>query len=212
MIVVFDLDDTLYKEVDFLQSAYREIARRVQIPAAYDLMWKTWQAHGDAFETLLNVYPLPFKKTELLDIYRYHTPDIVLSEGVMALLDALQEKQIEVGILTDGRTRTQMNKIKTLGLLDYVKPKHIVISESFGSEKPAQRNFKHFMDSQQDCIYVADNPKKDFLAPNQLGWKTICLLNDGRNIHPQNFELPNEYLPQQCIKDFSNVASILSLL
>lgn len=34
-IVVFDLDDTLYKEVDFLKSAYMEISNR--LISHYDL-------------------------------------------------------------------------------------------------------------------------------------------------------------------------------
>ena len=38
-----------------------------------------------------------------------------------------------------------------------------------------------------DFYYVGDNPKKDFIAPNVLGWETICLLDSGCNIRPQEF-------------------------
>ncbi len=27
-----------------------------------------------------------------------------------------------------------------------------------------------------ECVYVADNPAKDFVAPNQLGWLTIRIV------------------------------------
>lgn len=37
-----------------------------------------------------------------------------------------------------------------------------------------------------DFTYVGDNVKKDFIAPNVLGWTTICLKDDGRNIHKQD--------------------------
>lgn len=211
MTVVFDLDDTLYKEVDYLKSAYQEIAKQIGMPEAYDLLWKTWMAHGDAFGELLSRYDISLTKNELLEIYRYHKPKIELSEGARGFLECICEAGMYVGIITDGRTRTQMNKMEALDILKYIDPKDIIISETFGSEKPSPKNYMHFMKSGQECIYIADNPQKDFLAPNLLGWKTVCLLDDGRNIHPQNFDLPNEYLPQQCIKDFSNVVSILSL-
>lgn len=211
MKVVFDLDDTLYKEVDFLKSAYREIARQIKIPEAYQLMWNTWQNKGDAFETLFSKYDIELKKSDLLDIYRYHKPEIELSAGVREFLELLCEAGYYVGILTDGRTITQTNKLEALDILKYIWPEDIVISEAFGSEKPNLKNYRHFMKNGQECIYIADNPQKDFIAPNLLGWKTVCLLDDGRNIHQQNFDLPKEYLPQQCIKDFLNVVSILSL-
>ena len=50
-------------------------------------------------------------------------------------------------------------------------------------------------------MYVGDNTEKDFFAPNQLGWKTVCILNDGRNIHQQDFELKKEFLPKYKIND-----------
>lgn len=57
---------------------------------------------------------------------------------------------------------------------------------------------RYFMKKFPDCsdfTYVGDIPQKDFLAPNSLGWNTICLL-DGQNIHKQDFSLPKEYLPK----------------
>ena len=35
---------------------------------------------------------------------------------------------------------------------------------------------------------MGDNLKKDFLTPNRLGWQTVCLRDDGRNIHKQDGE------------------------
>jgi len=49
-VVVFDLDDTLYKEIDFLKSAYSYIARLTSNEKAleediYQLMWNTYRKH-----------------------------------------------------------------------------------------------------------------------------------------------------------------------
>ena len=32
----------------------------------------------------------------------------------------------------------------------------------------------------QDCVYIADNEKKDFIAPNKLGFSTIQLIRPAR--------------------------------
>jgi putative hydrolase of the HAD superfamily len=32
---------------------------------------------------------------------------------------------------------------------------------------------KRFDVAHQECAYVADNPSKDFVAPNALGWLTV---------------------------------------
>ena len=37
-------------------------------------------------------------------------------------------------------------------------------------------------------VYVGDNPVKDFVAPNELGWMTVGLKAGVRNIHTQVFE------------------------
>ena len=39
-------------------------------------------------------------------------------------------------------------------------------------------------------VYIADNPKKDFIAPKQLGWNSIGILNENTRIHP----LTNNYI------------------
>jgi len=31
--------------------------------------------------------------------------------------------------------------------------------------------------------FIGDNTSKDFIVPEKLGWRTICLANCGDNIH-----------------------------
>ena len=86
--------------------------------------------------------------------------------------------------------------MKALGL-DHLA-KNIIISEETGFEKPHLNNFKILerIYPHKKLIYIADNTSKDFLAPNSLNWETICLLNNGENIHQQNFSLDIDYLPK----------------
>lgn len=146
----------------------------------------------------------------LLNMYRFDVHELTLEEEVAKVLSALKAERVALGIVSDGRQITQMNKIKALGLDRYFDEDMIVISESFGSEKPCEDNYRYFMKKFPECAdftYVGDNPAKDFLAPNTLGWKTVCLLDDGRNIHKQNFSLPEEYLPKIKIHNISKLVA-----
>lgn len=88
---------------------------------------------------------------------------------------------------------------------------NIIVAEEFGSEKPAERNYLYFSKKYPDTryVYVGDNPEKDFLAPNRLGWETICLLDNGENIHRQDFSLSVEYLPHYKVRTFDEILEIL---
>ena len=50
------------------------------------------------------------------------------------------------------------------------------------------------------------------MTPNKLGWKTVCLLDKGFNIHAQNFEIQEEYLPKFKITEIKELKSIIEEL
>ena len=216
-VICFDLDDTFYKEIDYLKSAYREIAEyaagqctgcsdSVNILAikAYDRMLDAYREGQNAFEELNKFLGLELPVSDYLYIYRNHKPKIVLSEDVVQTLDALKAEDVHIGFITDGRSVQQRNKIEALGLGRWIDEKDMVISEEFGSEKPALANYEFFMKRYPEChdfTYVGDNLKKDFIAPNALGWQTVCLKDDGRNIHRQRVdEIKEGMMPKRWIK------------
>lgn len=200
-VICFDLDDTLYKEIDYLKSAYKEIAMTVGHPKEAAVRMLDWYyAKENAFEKLIETYGLSITITDCLKIYRNHFPEISLDAGAKEFLVELKDNGAKLGLISDGRSITQRNKIKALGLEGLFDIE--IISEEFGSEKPSLKNYQAVMDKfpeRQRFIYVGDNPAKDFIAPNQLGWNSICLLDDGKNIHKQNFDLPQGYLPKERI-------------
>ena len=207
-VICFDLDDTLCKEIDCLKSAFREIAEysaehchgcsvpvAVLAHKAYDVMIAAYQEGQNAFDVLNSFLGLDWPIADYLYIYRNHKPKIALCEDVDRTLDALKAEGVRIGLITDGRSVQQRNKIKALGLGRWIENADIVVSEEFGSEKPALANYEYFMKRYPEChdfTYVGDNPRKDFIAPNSLGWMTICLKDDGRNIHRQEFSTVKE--------------------
>lgn len=186
-VIVFDLDDTLYNELDFLKSAYQSIALFLEPSdwkSLYSKMFSLYRCKVNVFEFLADAYRIEIKI--LLDMYRNHHPNIHLFEGVIELFDSIKSRDGKIGIITDGRSKTQRAKLKSLGITQYLDC--IIISEEIGSEKPSIANFKAIENSVggKNFYYIADNIKKDFIAPNALGWKSIALIDNGKNIHFQS--------------------------
>lgn len=222
-VVVFDLDDTLYKEIDFLKSGYRKVAELVakqygyDARAIYDQLLKWYYNGENAFACMNEEYGFGNPINEYLDIYRYHHPTITLSEETRVTLSKLKEVDVVLGIVTDGREITQKQKVEALGLEEWISMEMVIINEDKKYFKPNHWSYDRMMlkcyekysDNDFDFYYIGDNTEKDFIAPNNLGWTSICLLDDGKNIHKQNVDLQNEYLPKYWIKNIGDVLDII---
>lgn len=209
-VVCFDLDDTLYKEIDYLTSAYGEIAASVGHPELLPQMVKWYKEGEDVFQKTNLFLGIDTPVADYLDIYRNHFPAVSLSDGVEDTLDELKHRGITLGIITDGRSVGQRNKIKALNLNRWFDDENIIVSEEFGSEKTDVKNFKYFEQKypEHSFVYVGDNPKKDFIVPNHLGWQSVMLKDDGRNIHKQE-AVPMDNLPQITI---TNIEELLDFI
>ncbi|MBX2997202.1 MAG: HAD family hydrolase [Caldilineaceae bacterium] len=209
LVVVFDLDDTLYKEIDYVQSGITAVAAMLKSLYHEDLTSVLINARisgvTDIWQLACEKLHLPKEtKESLLWFYRLHAPDITLDEKVLATLNYLQDTGATLAILSDGRSVTQRLKLTALGL------SHIpaFISEEYSSVKPDPQRFiaisKHWPGRRY--VYVGDNPDKDFYAPNALkNWVTIGLRSDGRNIHQQNDIGFHESLPHIWIDDIAEL-------
>lgn len=113
-IVVFDLDDTLYKEIDFLKSAYMEIASWIEESygkiGVYEYMLSCYKQKLNVFSCVNNEYELDIPLEIYLKKYREHFPMIFLSDNVKNTLKKMYDANIVLGIITDGRRVTQSNK------------------------------------------------------------------------------------------------------
>lgn len=215
--VIFDLDDLLYKEFDFLRSGYWTIAKLVSgnnYKEIFRLMMSQYFSNQPVLDWLCNDYfkgHCSYSIESLLEVYRTHMPEISLDSGTTRLLDALKANGNSMGLITDGRSITQRNKIKALGLEKWIGD--FIISEEFGYEKPSKRPYRHFMEKFKTdrFIYLADNYNKDFRAPNELEWRTIALVDNGLNIHIIKDNLDMGYLPMETINSLKDLKVINKL-
>lgn len=213
--IIFDLDDTLYKEIDFVKSAYRFIGEQLsdytKADVVYDSLITSFYNGRNAFEDLNHFLSISIPIPQYLNWYRGNFPNIQLSDETEFVLKHLHSHGWIIGIISDGRSLTQRNKINALGLNRFVDNENVIISEDFGSEKPSELNYRYFMNKYPNCndfVYVGDNVRKDFITPNRLGWRTIGLKDNGENIH-KYVETSPEYKPQKWISNMFDL--IMSL-
>lgn len=206
--VAFDLDDTLYNEIDYLKSAYKHIAGVLDPSNQIYLAGKMFSEYRkgiNVFGQLSSNYNISLEA--LLEIYRNHEPSIAPFYGVIPLFEEIKKNKGKIAIITDGRSITQRNKIVALGLESYID--YIVISEEIQSEKPDERNFKLIENllPAQNYVYVADNLAKDFIAPNKMGWNSIGVMDNGKNIHNcfQEYYNNKEHCPKHLIDEFAQI-------
>ena len=191
--VVFDLDDTLYDEKQYIKSGFKVIAEYLGIADAQEQMWKYFEAGKPAIDKYLQTIGQTNKKAKCLELYREHTPDLSLNNGIKELLDELKRRGIKIGIITDGRTNGQKKKISSLSL-DQIMDDIIVTDELGGEQfrKPCDIAFRiiqrRWAIPFEQIAYIGDNVAKDFQAPKQLGMQWFLLDNPNSLYYTSNAE------------------------
>lgn len=193
--VVFDMDDTLYDEIDYCRSGFEAVARFLaetddSLPAepVFNALWKHFTAgnHTTTFNSALDELSItycPAFITNLVKVYREHSPNITLPPESEDILRHFKDKYT-LALLTDGFLPAQQLKVQALGIEKYFKS--IIYTEKLGRQfwKPSPVGFemllKNLNINAEQAVYIADNTKKDFIAPNKLGFLTIQLIRPGR--------------------------------
>jgi putative hydrolase of the HAD superfamily len=178
-VVIFDLDDTLYSEKQYVRSGYKKIAQYLGKRELETVMWSVFEQGGKAIDEALESVNLLDRKAEALQIYREQQPDIELYPGVKELLQRIREKK-KIGIITDGRPEGQRAKLEALK----IQVDKVIITDELGGvefRKPNEKAFRimqeYFEVPFRQMVYIGDNSKKDFVAPEKLGMKSIYFKN-----------------------------------
>jgi putative hydrolase of the HAD superfamily len=185
--IVFDLDDTLYPQIEFKRSGFNAVSD--WLARKFDL---DRQAVLSVLETILDQYgpsyPFMFDRLvermalhksalpHLVEVFIRHDPSLECFPGVIAMLERLR-KTYRLGILTDGRNCVQRRKIIALNLEKLVD--EILCSDEIGLEKPAEELFAWFEYkfgiACDQMMYIGDDCRKDFYGANLRRWTTVAV-------------------------------------
>lgn len=189
--VVFDVDDTLYLERDYVRSGFAavgaEVRARWTVADFAERAWRLFEegARGDVFDRVLRACGVACSTDDvaaLVACYREHRPEIRLLDDARACLERLAPR-LRLAALTDGPVASQRAKVLALGLDRWLAP--IVVTGELGPGlgKPHPEGFRRIEAATGEggsaCLYVADNPAKDFAGPRALGWRTVRIRRPG---------------------------------
>ncbi len=190
--VVFDVDDTLYLERDYVRSGFRAVddylRERHGVAGFFERAWAAFEqgVRGRTFDEVLPQLGLsPGREliAELVEVYRRHRPQIDLLPDARAALEAARRAGWAVAVVSDGPLASQSAKVAALGLSRWAEPIVLTAALGDGFGKPHPRAFRlveeHTGCRAEQCVYLADNPRKDFAGPKGLGWRTVRVRRRG---------------------------------
>lgn len=215
MILVFDLDDTLYEERSYVLSGFRAVARWGALRIGQDeqesyeelLLLLESNGRGRIFNAWLRGRA---SVRDAVKVYRHHSPQISLAPEAVMVLNGF--KGLSLYLVTDGHKVVQSKKIEALGVSGFFRKCYLTNRYGRHHSKPSLRCFELIIKREKsdwvDLVYVADNPAKDFVSLNRVGAKTIRVLTGQ---HAQDDALPG-YEAQFRISSLSELPSLLEII
>lgn len=212
--IVFDLDDTLYRELDFVEGGFREVSRYLSgishesAEKIYKMILDIYSVHGRDNTLGRVLHQLSLEKDceveTLVDIYRRHSPKLVLFDDAKEILVWLKEMNFILGMITDGCDFVQKSKVSALKIEDFFSS--IIYTHEFGVQYYKPNPFAYIkMAKNLNClldnmVYVGDNPNKDFITAKKLGIQTIRIIRGPF----ASVAVDKEYDAHVCIDCFSS--------
>lgn len=219
--VVFDLDDTLISEKEYIESGYAHISKilspklKIEEDEIKSLLLKLLSISSkNVFNRLFDQLGVFYSREEIIELveeYRNHLPNISFFEDVIPCLKLLRKEKIKTGIITDGFKNAQRQKLRAIKASKYFD--EIIVTDELGREfwKPHPRAFEiikeKFAVEFTEMIYIGDNPSKDFYIGKDYPIKTIRIKRE-YGIHQNNPYLEKVY-EHHLIKSLTELKNFL---
>lgn len=188
VMVVFDLDDTLYPEAQFVRGGLCAAGARLDVlmgrdTGATEVFLDILAREGpskviDKGLKALGIAEDASLIEDLVAAFRGHEPQVRPFPMVPEFLDILWRRGIRLGLLSDGPLAVQEAKWKALGLERWFEV--VVFTDALGGRnfwKPHPAGFETVERLSglfgQDLAMVGDRPLNDLVPAASRGWHTI---------------------------------------
>jgi putative hydrolase of the HAD superfamily len=192
--VLFDIDDTLFDSGTLAKMARMNAIKAMiecglpikNVQKGYSLLMKIVEKYGsnydEHFDRLLETLGCTRDpKIIAAGIIAYHDTKLGYIKpnlDVIPTLIALRDEGCKLGIVSNGRSVKQWEKLIRLGLHHFFDA--VIISEDVGSEKPQSKIFRVALEElgvkPEETIYVGDDPETDVLGANKAGLISIRMI------------------------------------
>jgi putative hydrolase of the HAD superfamily len=225
--IFFDIDDTLFSTTEFAEKARRNSIKEM---IRHGLKMDPEEAMRELREVINEFssnYPQHFDK--LLKripttLYAGLNPAILIAAAVVGYhntkkeltaypdvveaLEILSKTDLILGIITAGLEIKQAEKLVRLGVVKYLTPTAIFISDQIGISKPNTKLYRMACSSlgldPRTVMYIGDNPANDIDPPNRTGMITVRDLRGSRYRDQKG-----ETEPRYEIKNFHQLLEII---
>ena len=240
--VLFDVDDTLYGRVQpFIRTCETLLSPRIQLDWVElyrvrniysDEVFEASQKGDMSMEDMyvyrlsnaLNDFGYDITREEVIAFdkqYERFQGEIVLDNLAPAYLTRLKDAGIELGIITNGPSAHQRNKITSLNIESWIPREHWCISGEVETVKPHKEIFEKglhminqtFSDlaktlSPADCWFVGDNFELDVMASKAAGF-TAVWFNRRKEALPENAPFSPDFQVENAKEFLALVESVI---
>lgn len=201
--LIFDLDDTLYDEKQFVKSGFRTASKCVATnygineEILYNTLLNTFFDRGreKVFDTALKTLNIYKKRIvlEMLNAYRNHLPNITLFSDAQEILPQVR-REYRTALFTDGLKEVQENKVKALKIGNFFDVITYAVEYGGKNIQAFSTTLERLKAEPSESIYIDDNPMKAFAVAKKLGIHIVQILR-GEN---KNLKVTDE----QCRPQF----------
>lgn len=199
VVFIFDLDDTLYDPLEPFKKAYQKHLTCLHEKVAVEDFYKKSRAYSDALFEAQQTGKIAIEEvrririqsaakdfgfnlsTELADAfqatYAKGQDELVLLEGYADFFAECQNKNIFLGIITNGPGDLQRRKLASLALEQYIPACNWLISGEVDLMKPQKAIFDYYRQqhhlNDQKIFYIGDSFENDILGANRMHWQAL---------------------------------------
>jgi putative hydrolase of the HAD superfamily len=189
--ILFDLDDTLNDRQAtlkvFVEHFLQEFSVKLEPISFDDLLLEYQRVDAGGYRSRDQVHQMlaeslpwlePVSAESLLAFWYDLFPKLSIPmPHARETLIVLQARGIKLGLVTNGKSKVQNEKLETLRLKDFFDP--ILVSEHVGVKKPDPRIFEIALEQLQleasDVWMVGDHPVNDVLGARDAGLTGVWL-------------------------------------
>ena len=198
--VLFDVDDTLYDQVIPFQKAYEQLFKEYYTLPLEELYRRSRYYSDEVFEatqrgemSMNAMYIYRVKKAfesfgvsitdgdalAFQSLYAANQKKLEVSKTMRGIIELCGQHNILMGVITNGPSQHQWNKVRALNIEDWIPKEHIFVSGDIGVSKPHIEIFNHVEKAMnlipEETLFIGDTFHSDIVGAKGAGWKAIWL-------------------------------------
>ncbi len=189
-VIIFDLDNTLYNEKEYVISGFKAVAlflareKSLDYCTVYSSLLESFviNGRGNNFNYMCSKLNINNRIiSRLVDVYREHCPEIILREDIELFLLELS-REYNLCLLTNGWLLPQKMKVESLKLDRYFDTIFYSQQDGLDFAKPHPKYFMQVLQfykiEASEALMIGDDPVADIQGAKKLNMPYFQVSNE----------------------------------